>query len=773
MTVGRWLRVDFLALAATLGCVLTAHPLNWLLVCLLFTIFGLMRTQPRLLFLFMCVLFVFYLIARFCSPPTLQIHGNVQWMATVKGIPNFDGDRLSLIIQPPIHQRVYATYTFQTPTSKQHFQTLLKPGERCHFTGDIQSPDTKRNPYGFDFKAYLKSQNIQSQMILQSISKCQSSDKALWARVQDWRLLLVNRTTEAFPNPLKGYVLALVFGMKSAFSPEDLTAFQTLGISHVLTVSGLHVGLMTAGALGLFRRVGVPKELGQMSLLLVVLPIYSFLAGASPSVLRAGFMIGMMVLGNLFRKSWSANHLLIGAALLLLLISPNMIQEVSFQLSFLVTYNLLMSWKILKRVEQKWLQLLLISAVSEIGLLPVTLYCFFQFSWLSMAINLIYVPWISIGILPLSFFLVFIALLFPSIAGDLAHLVNPLVYWPQGLLTACASHSWSSFSIGRLNSLEMVLLILFLGWFLMKWESFRSNHLLLVAPIFLMVTLIAGHIVVHSLNPVGRVVFIDVGQGDCIFIQLPFNRQTILIDTGGRLPFSQPAWKRQKKPFEVGRDVVLKELKGMGVNRIDILVLTHRDFDHIGGAKGLVGHIPIHVIMVSPYFVPSQAERTWLDQARQLGTQLKVEAPDDGWRFGKSEFHVLWPVEKEPTTNGRSLVIEGKMGGKVWLFTGDLEIPEEQKLIRRYPNLKVDILKVGHHGSRTASSDKFLKTIQPKLAIISVGAHNRYGHPHQEVLNRLSRLKIPYLRTDQTGAVTITFTNTSIRSIRITRLSKS
>jgi len=272
----------------------------------------------------------------------------------------------------------------------------------------------------------------------------------------------------------------------------------------------------------------------------------------------------------------------------------------------------------------------------------------------------------------------------------------------------------------------------------------------------------------HYLLPLafseGRVIFLDVGQGDSIFIQLPHNGETILIDTGGQLPFKKEPWQRQKKPFEVGRDIVLHELKGMGITHLDRLVLTHSDFDHIGGVQGLIGHIPIKSIVVSPFFVPSKTERPWLEKARKLGTHLIIAKPGDEWKSQGAVFKVLWPKEKTTTSNGKSLVIEGDFGGERWLFTGDLEVPEEKRVLALYPNLKIDILKVGHHGSKTASSEAFLETLDPKLAIISVGAHNRYGHPNSKVLKRLKLLSIPTFRTDQSGAIVFTFNRWRILS---------
>lgn len=771
MTIGRWLRFDFLAVAAVMGILFASQRMNCGLVLLLLLIgVGLTLKHVRLFFSFF-ICFTLFFVSSCChtSPKTLE-QGPVDLIGKVAGEPVFDGDRLTVIVRTVKNQFLYGTYYIPTLPKKGQLETDISPGEVCHFKGTVEKPLGKTNPFGFDQKAYLNHKRIFSTLKVENVWSCQVGSLTWMEKSERLRLQWIGIFSSKLPNPLRGYVLALVFGTKTGFEPEDLTAFQTFGISHLLTVSGLHVGLVAGGLLILFRRMGVPREWSQILLLTVFLPAYTLLTGAAPSVLRASLMISVVVAGQLKYKSLRPFNSLIFVGLFLLFISPNLVYQLSFQLTFVVTFVIFLSWRLLTTGNTPAVQLLLVSATAEIGLLPITLYHFFQFSWLSMLANLIYVPFISFVILPLSFILVGVLAIVPSYSGLLINISNHLVKWPQMVLSLCANHSWATVILGRPNLFEECVLVVSVLLFLKRWETIQAQILKLSFPCVFGLCLILVHYFGALTNPVGRVVFLDVGQGDSIFIQLPFNRQTILIDTGGSLPFFEPAWKRKKKPFEVGRDIVLNELKGMGINKLDLLVLTHRDFDHIGGAQGIIGHLPIKTIMVSPYFLPSQAELVWLNKAKHLGTQLAIKKPGDSWSKGNAIFEVLWPAEKTATSNGTSLVLEAKFGGVNWLFTGDMEVPEEQKLLINDPDLKVDILKLGHHGSKTASSQLFLEKIQPKLAIISVGKHNRYGHPHQEVLNRLKQLNIPSLRTDQSGAITIQFYASQIFSIKTTVL---
>ncbi|MGV3464012.1 MAG: ComEC/Rec2 family competence protein, partial [Heyndrickxia sp.] len=242
-----------------------------------------------------------------------------------------------------------------------------------------------------------------------------------------------------------------------------------------------------------------------------------------------------------------------------------------------------------------------------------------------------------------------------------------------------------------------------------------------------------------------------------ILIRLPYNRGTYLIDTGGSVVFDVPEWSKRKHPFSVGKDILVPYLKGKGISKIDKLILTHSDSDHIGAAKELVETIKIREVYISPnsWKKPLMYETLLHFQKEKISI---MEVKDGfGWKTKDSSFQVVYPFEQHYEGNNDSLVLFAKFGGKRWLFTGDLEQEGEAELIHSH-RFQADVLKVGHHGSKTSTSLLFLESVQPKIAIISVGKDNRYGHPNQEVLDRLKQEEVKVFRTDMEGEVIYKFT---------------
>jgi competence protein ComEC len=761
----RWVRPEGMALAAILGILTRMDRSGPLIILSLVICFILFLMDRHFASLFVGVFLLFFIDASVHQTPSHFHVGKERIEGRVEGIPTIDGDKVTVYLktrQGPLYNTTY----LKTLTEKKELQTRLLPGAFCSFYGQVDHPSPKRNLFGYDQGAFLFSKGIQWQMNGESITQCHTTSLKLFDAISRFRVNEINKIGRVFPEPTRGLVLALVFGTIDEISPTDLSAFQTLGLSHVLTVSGLHVGLLTALLYGLFRRIGIRKETSHLLLIFFFLPLYTLMAGATPSVLRASLMTLSILASERVGKRLTPLQAIIIAGLMLLFLSPFFLFQVSFQLSFLVTLSLLFSWKIIKNTPCRLGQTLTISGLAQICLLPLTLYSFFQTSWLSLPFNLIYVPFITVIILPLSFILIALYGIFPQFFTLCMDLLNPVVTWTQQAVNWGGQWLPGQLIIGRPTGVEMGLLSLITLLFLRVWErNAKKGWASFLSPLFL-ICLAFTHFLIPLCDSEGRVIFFDVGQGDSIFIQLPHNGETILIDTGGQLPFKKEEWQRQKKPFEVGRDIVLHELKGMGMTHLDQLVLTHSDFDHIGGAQGLIGNIPIKTIVVSPYFIPSKTERPWLEKAKKLGTHLTIAKPGEVWKSQGALFKVLWPKEKTMTSNGKSLVIEGDFGGERWLFTGDLEVPQEKRVLELYPNLKIDILKLGHHGSGTASSSLFLQTVKPKLAVISVGKHNRYGHPSPEVLKRLNAFSIPYLRTDQSGAIIFKFNGRRILSLQ-------
>ncbi|MED5074483.1 DNA internalization-related competence protein ComEC/Rec2, partial [Anoxybacillus geothermalis] len=249
-------------------------------------------------------------------------------------------------------------------------------------------------------------------------------------------------------------------------------------------------------------------------------------------------------------------------------------------------------------------------------------------------------------------------------------------------------------------------------------------------------------------DPHGEVTVLDVGQGDCIYIELPYRKAVYLIDTGGAAEWGKESWRRRAHPFSVGRDVVVPFLKAQGVRTIDKLILTHDDADHIGSAPEVFEAVKVKEMVTSPGALPRVQK-----MARPFSGPVRTAVRGERWTEGGVQFIVLHPEKGNNEDNNGSLVLLARLGGLIWLFAGDIEEEAEQALIRAYPELRADVLKVAHHGSKTSTTEPFLRTIKPRAAIISVGRYNRYGHPSSEVLMRLRQQRAIVWRTDENGAI--------------------
>ena len=258
----------------------------------------------------------------------------------------------------------------------------------------------------------------------------------------------------------------------------------------------------------------------------------------------------------------------------------------------------------------------------------------------------------------------------------------------------------------------------------------------------------------------GEVTFLDVGQGDSIFIKLPYGKGTYLIDTGGNQIFGKEQWQKKQRPYEVGRDRVVPFLKSKGISTLDKLIITHGDLDHAGGAMAIMNELNVKELVLPDTVKKSELETKLLQQASVKGINVRFVRKGDQWKSGEHTFKILSPIQDSlENGNNGSIVLYSEIGGLRWLFTGDLEEDGEKKMLKESGHFTIDVLKVGHHGSKTSTTDLFLEGLSPKIAIISVGENNRFKHPNQEVLERLEKRQIKILRTDRSGAISYMFEN--------------
>lgn len=403
-------------------------------------------------------------------------------------------------------------------------------------------------------------------------------------------------------------------------------------------------------------------------------------------------------------------------------------------------------------------QMIVLNCTLSIVSIPVLSFHFFEFSWIVILLNFFFIPLFSYLLLPLlvSLFIVGILIskwtLFEWINTISDQLLSGI---ELGVKLLSESYDFS-FVVGRLSVVGMSFLSLGIIMLLISLEKnrgYRKKGMILVGCLLFFVGLFS-----EQLSPVGKVMMIDVGQGDALLIKQPFGKGNYLIDTGGLVEWkSVEEWRKKETPFAVGEDIVLPNIKSQGVNRLHQIYLSHADADHIGALEEIIQGIQTQEILATQSTFLDPSLEALMPEFKKRKISLTVLSRDLESAFGPG-LKVIYPdhninVKENQNKNEASLVLYGKIGRYRWLFTGDLEANGEDELIRTYPNLIVDILKVAHHGSLTSSQETFLDSLEPKIGWISSGVNNVYGHPNPEVLNRLEDRAIDFYRTDLKGAV--------------------
>lgn len=749
----------YIALSVVFGITAAIFSFSIFLIVLLccYLLFCLYRTSYKVLFfiIFACIVsYVYTSYIHFQNVPHTT-PGEVTLRATIDANPLIDGDRFAARIEGEEGERLQLFYKIPSYGQKEKL-TKLQPGMVCTFQGERKEPSVARNFHAFNYHNYLLRQQIHFVFEVDTISHCTQQETSFVHWLLSLRQSSVSYIADILPKQSAAFMNALLFGDRQHMTSEVEGQYQLFGLVHLLAISGSHIVLLTAICYFVLLRIGVTRESATM-VLIVCIPLYMFFAGASSSVIRASLM-GIIVLWALIcAVRLSGIDALSITAIVMLFYDPYVLFDIGFQFSFVGSFALLLSSSYLLNSKQSLMRnAIYVSVISQLASTPILLYHFGYFSPYSVLLNVIYVPFLSLFVLPCCIIIALLMLLAPLLATKFAKILSYCIELSNDLLTYCESLPFVQLTFGVTPPLLVVLyclsiLAIFLSWEGLIWRKYRY----ICIGIFLLIS--AGHYISPYFNESGQVTFIDVGQGDAILIRLPYEKGTYLIDTGGTIPIKKEKWQQKKNEFLVGEDVVIPFLQKEGVREIDKLILTHGDIDHIGAAKEVLQSIPVKEIVLGKKKQDAQLESELKQLALEKNIPIHIAEEGEKWVAGDAEFVILAPEGDEESDNDASIVLLANISNRTWLFTGDLEENGEKELIETYPNLRADILKVGHHGSKTSSLAQFLDHVQPKVAVISAGEKNRYGHPHEEVLKRLTERGIEVWRTDRQGAISYVF----------------
>jgi competence protein ComEC len=677
--------------------------------------------------------------------------------------PTIDGDLLQIKVQDSkTHEKFLLRYKIESEKEKKLLETSNFYGQMCRVTGSLKEPKQAKNENAFNYRKYLNRNSVfwlldSKKMPLQN---CEIKKLNVITLIKQVRYQGIHYLKEHFPSEVAALSSALIYGDRSLMTPELLTNYQKAGISHLLAISGLHVALLVGMLFYFGIRLGVTRE-HMTNFILLFLPVYAVLTGGSPSVVRAVVTI-FLVMATI---KWENRLKLLPidalsiAFTLFLLLNPMVLFDVGFQLSFSVTSAIIISGpSILQQYHNNLTRMLVTTVIAQLSALPFMLYHFFGVSLLSIFVNLIFIPLYSYLFLPGVYFLFFLQIIFGSVPMPLMTTFAKIVHFSNNITQLFSNFSFSDFTPGRPEIPFLVIdTVILLTIFILWEEKSRKRKGPIAVLCFSLLFMPAGW---NLLNPFGEVSMIDVGQGDSILIHLPFGQGNYLIDTGGTLQFPAEPWQKRAKTFETGEDVVVPFLRGKGITRIDKLILTHGDTDHIGGTFAILKELKVKQILMPEVVDRSETERSIIQAAAERGVQVVFVSAGNKWERGASRFVILSPEKNfKGERNRGSIVVLAGIGGLTWFFGGDLDQEGEEEIVKKYPNVLIDVLKVGHHGSKTSSSEMFLNSFKPKIALISAGEKNRFGHPHQEVLDKLTKTSSTIFRTDKQGESTYRFFN--------------
>jgi competence protein ComEC len=690
------------------------------------------------------------------SPSMSSFHG------AVTTIPEIDGKWLSFQFNT-YDETVLVRYKIQSEDQKKRLNRL-KINMNCSLKGTIEEPDQMMRFYGMDYKEYLRNKKIF--WILEpyrlTLGDCKEPKEIGWAgKIRKWRHYSIRLIESRFSSTAAGQMNALLFGYREGISRDVLDAYQKLGLTHLLAVSGFNVGIVTYFFYVLFVRIGFVKE-AAYGIIIAFLPVYILLTGGESSIVRAGIM-GMLVLLVVWMgKRIDPAVLLAAVCIVMLLYKPGYAFELGFQLSFLMTFVLISSVSLFQ--NQSFFQLLLITSfMCSLFSFPIIIYHFFEFSFWSIPFNLLYIPLVSAVLFPVSFFAYVFILIFPSPVPMAEFFINGLFHASVYILKKAQSLP-GTLILGRPAAFVLLLYLIALLFLFYKWEKrggFHINHLI---PFLSVITL---QVLLPYLNPAATISFINVGQGDSILIELPYRRGVYLVDTGGVMHFKREEWETPESDYDVTEEVVHPFLKGRGIRKLDALLLTHRDMDHAGGAVYLLNEVEVDNLYMPAVRDENNLEINIKEMAEQKDVHLQYAKKGMTWGNREAQFLILHPEQKRKFSNNESIVLFARILGSTFLFTGDIEEEAEEVIMGNYQHLQSDVLKVAHHGSQTSTTESFLENTSPRYAVISVGKNNLYGHPDSNVIKRLKQRKIKIFRTDQNGDVIFRVTKRGLKAMPV------
>ena len=609
-------------------------------------------------------------------------------------------------------ERIIVTYKYTGKVFNN-----LSYGDKIKVTGVLKEPSTNNIFNNFNYKKYLYNKKIYYIIEASKIDKTQNNNNHIYTI----KNLLYTRI-----NSLKSsnYIKALLFG-DNKLDKEIKTSYQINGISHLFSVSGFHINFITSIIYFYLDRVTYNKKIKYITVD-IFLVLYLLLCNTT-SLLRCTVMNILLSINYLLKLDIKKIDIVLLTLILCIIINPFIIYDIGFIYSYTISFFLIL-YKNKYKTNNKLLKIIYISLISFLVSLPINIYTSYEINFLSIILNIIIVPIVSLILLPLSL----LTLIFP--------ILDNILYLITSILEKISLYT-SNINIFKqiLSKPSIILIIIYYLVIILILSKNKHYYLILILLIF--------HKTIPLYNSNLEVVMFDVGEADSMLISTPSKKVNILIDTGRGIDINN----------------IIIYLKSIGISKLNYLIITHGDEDHIGGALYLIDNFKVDNVILN------KGDYTELEV--ELITHLKNKNIKYTNNINKipllGSYMYLLNTKKFSNENDNSIVTYFEYQKYKFLFMGDSSSKTEEYLINNYNLTNISFLKVGHHGSNTSSSPLFINKINPKVSLISVGRNNFYHHPNKKVLTNLSNSVI--YRTDINKSIKIKINN----KVKITKLNNN
>lgn len=647
-------------------------------------------------------------------------------------------------------------------------------GEVLKIYGNIIKPQEQRNTYGFDYKQYLKSINVVGSIKIEKYKIVGKRYNIFGKFIYDLRKSMQEKIYKLIESENKYLLEALILGNKDNLSDDINKVFKDSSLSHMIAISGAHITIITTLMYKIMDWIRLGKR-NKYYISVVIIFIYIFVAGSTPSVMRACTSMILELISKLIHRKSNIYVKMCISAMIILIINPYSIINTGFILSYGGVIGIIVYMKTINNNDRKEIKeyiksSCLISICVQITIFPILVNMFNNISFTFFISNLVASPILSL-ILNIAIIAIILSYIMFPISIFLGSILDKMMSLLIYVSKFCSELPFSTNACIRIDITTILIYysIIIYVIYLIKINRihiikhfFRKNSYKVISIIlvFCMTINIYNNIGIKNLE----IYFIDVGQGDSTLIKTPYNK-VILIDGGGNTSNSK---------FNVGEKTLLPYLLNRKIKRIDYIFISHFDSDHVGGILYIMDKLKIKNIVIGTQYENSEKLQEFLNIVKE--EKIKVIIVEEGSRINIEKnihFDVLWPNSsdaiEENAINNNSLVCKLYYKDFTMLFTGDIEKEAEDKLYCKYSSkniLESTVLKVAHHGSKTSSEEKILNEIKPKMALIGVGENNDFGHPSEITIQNLNKIGCNIYRTDQCGEIIILVNKTGIIKVK-------